>query len=436
MNNRSLDAITSEKNPAAESSPDDQAIKPAAISSMTTSVKNKILGFFGEDKAQSADTLSNPANDTQQSGAPESTIQGWSKDHVTLKQFLDVRYDKEAKDIKTRQPIWLEIEPKAKIKSRKNTKTFALNPEEPDNFLLYLASQPTSVIARTLKANRHRLGNLSTAIKFGNNNPALYICYALLTDDITSLDPDKLVAAEKYIKDRENTYSRFAKTISVMLELREPKNHETFAESIKQRNDDYLNLSGMKFTNIEFLESNLDYIDMRNTSFTNCLFKSCSMRHVDFDSAIFSKVKMINLNLSNSNFSKCKFMDLTKDEIIFQRATFISLTSKLTAKSIEMKLNALLQLAIPPYVVMNNVYRNLANKSLKYTLLEKHEILGVLGLHKIFNTSIPEPAYDQHLHKYFPIRHNCLETIKRDWEDLALKISARLNPTSYTKSSK
>lgn len=372
-------------------------------------MKNRIHGFFNSEKEAPAEQTVEPVK------------------FVTLEEFLAVPYDPEAINKKTGELIWLEI-PKKKVRKSE----FALNPQYPEQFLSYLAKCRTYVIARTLKANRDKLQEISNAVTDEPVNPPLYACYALLADDITKLDLGKLIAVEQYFKCNQESDRGLAKTIDVIINLKNPQTHADFAESLKTRchEDYYLNLAGMTFTEIKFDKANLNYADMRNTKLTNCSFVDSTLYRVDFHAAVFNDVKMSNVIASDANFCKCKFTNFSKDNITYARTTFISPSAKLDLDALNKTLNGLQRLDIPPYVVLENVYRNLANKKLKYTTIEKHALLGMLGVHELFNSKNPEPEYQTNPDRSAPTRQHCRETIQRDWEELAIEISKTQNTNS------
>lgn len=393
-------------------------------------MRSTTFGLFSSAKEKLAELTAKPSIEAIDGPKVDQPVLPLSEEFVTLQMFKDVRYDPNARDVKGNL-VWLEIPKKEKKKRRKQH--VALDLAKPEVFLAYLAKSRTAVIASTLKANERMLPALQQKIAEQPDNLYLHACLALLTDDIKGLNLGKLIDTETFLKEQaESQYQVILKAIEVMIELRNPDNLEKIIKILNTRNDydNYLNLAGLEFKDAQFDCVNLNYIDMRNTVFVNCGIHSSTLRQTNLQAASFTDVTFNHVDLYNANFCKAKFTRFTKDNIHYDHTTFISRKIKLNTDTIRKSLNSLMALEIPPYAIKENIYRNLANKSLKYTIEEKHALLGEMGLHDCFNSKEAEPEYITVLQKNFPTRQKCREQIQRDWEKLSLTISSTLNPKS------
>ncbi len=347
---------------------------------------------------------------------------------VTKEQFLSASYDPDAVDDMGRK-IWLEPIKNDKTKKSRPKPLMRLTVSEPEKFITHLADRRTPVVARTLKANKHLLPALQELIIQQPDNVALYACLALLSDDIKSLDLGQLIKTEAWLKTMPDSPQQLSKTINIMIELRNQANLADFLKTLATRSDEdyYLNLAGLDFADSNITDANLNYVNLCNTTFANATITNSVLRHADMRAASFTNVKFLRLDLSCASFIKAKFLNWDKSEIIYRSTEFIHPEVKLDKAELARLLTGLHQLNIPAYVIYKNALSNINNKNNDYSLLEKHELVGEMGLHRCFNEDSKNMSVESEYETSLPTREKCREMIQRKFERLSHKISKTAN---------
>lgn len=345
---------------------------------------------------------------------------------VSPKEFMDVHFNNLEEFVVIRR---------RKNKTKKNIMipTIPFDLAKPAAFLQQLAQSRTAIVAKSLKTIRHMAADLQNELLKQPDNLDLYACAALLSDDIKLLDRDKLFQTVNYVIAKGESHHKIMQTLGTMYELLYGENKRAeFAELLKSRNDDdfYINVSGVDFSGIEFYRVNLNYADMRNCKFENSTILACQLRHADLQAASFTKVTISDSDLDEANFCKSKHNLIILNGNTYVRTSFINPDIKLTKETINKFMSKLHQLRLPPDVILANINRNLANLGLQYSVDEQFELLTEMGNHDCFNTGNmrkPDSLFLAEIDYGQLIKIKCRESIQQQWENLAKKISRRLN---------
>ncbi|KAA6367112.1 MAG: hypothetical protein EZS28_037362, partial [Streblomastix strix] len=78
---------------------------------------------------------------------------------------------------------------------------------------------------------------------------------------------------------------------------------------------DWSNFSGINFVRVKLTDSNLNCLDMRETTLADVDFSGSDLTGSDFEKAHFELV-----NFTNANLTGCNFKDVTYEKVIFDGA--------------------------------------------------------------------------------------------------------------------
>jgi uncharacterized protein YjbI with pentapeptide repeats len=322
-----------------------------------------------------------------------------------------------------------------KIVSKPVIKYPTLNIQNADLFLKRFVNATKARIARTLEYNKSSLVALSEYVANNQDDLNAYACYALLTDNITLLDNEKLQNVLIYLTDTGN--EQVLLSIEFIIKLLNQSNGNQLTTLLKDKkfSNCYLNMSGILFhkvilqENITSSGSVLSYANLANTDFSTSDPKNSSL----FDNVNMSGVRLFRANLDKVKFNRCtleaadlrgcsmnntsftdttfrranlSYVDLTtvgfnhvslsrtiligaltkpinaNDRVHLGEAELIDINIKLDVNQIKDVIVKWQKLNVPNVVTYQNVCNLIYNKALKYEPEDKKSVL--LELVKLF----------------------------------------------------